>query len=189
MGATDKDERPFNFAGDDDLPSDADEHPTVSKDIVSDALLMVRAFFADVRFSSAIPAHLNSTDSYSDFFRHFLKVRSIKPGKISCLLVVKPPILNLYGGMHGGAVAAVSELMATACARTVVGKEKDVFLGELSTSYLSAAPSESKVIVDGSVVRSGRSLTVVAIEFKLEESGKLVYTSRATLYHLPPASL
>lgn len=48
---------------------------------------------------------------------------------------------------------------------------------------------QAKVIVDASVVRSGRNLTVVLVEFKLEESGKLVYTSRSTFYHMPAASL
>lgn len=42
--------------------------------------------------------------------------------------------------MHGGVVASVAEMVAVACARTVVGKEKELFLGELSNSYLSAAP-------------------------------------------------
>lgn len=42
--------------------------------------------------------------------------------------------------MHGGAVASVAEILSVACARTVVGKEKELFLGESSTSYLSSAP-------------------------------------------------
>jgi acyl-coenzyme A thioesterase 13 len=35
-------------------------------------------------------------------------------------------------------VASVSEAVTLACAKTVVG-DKEVFLGEMSTSYLSAA--------------------------------------------------
>lgn len=42
--------------------------------------------------------------------------------------------------MHGGAVGAMAERVAIACARTVVGEDKDIFLGELSISYLSAVP-------------------------------------------------
>lgn len=42
--------------------------------------------------------------------------------------------------MHGGAVGAMAERVAIACARTVAGKDKELFLGELSMSYLSAAP-------------------------------------------------
>lgn len=46
---------------------------------------------------------------------------------------------NAFGGMHGGAVGSIAERVAIACARTVAGKDKELFLGELSMSYLSAA--------------------------------------------------
>lgn len=39
-------------------------------------------------------------------------------------------------------MGAVTEMVAVACARTVVGKDKELFLGELSMSYLSAAPRD-----------------------------------------------
>ena len=45
------------------------------------------------------------------------------------------------------------------------------------------------MIVDGSVVRSGRNFTVVAVEFKLKKTGQLVYTARATFYNMPIAKL
>jgi acyl-coenzyme A thioesterase 13 len=48
---------------------------------------------------------------------------------------------------------------------------------------------QEEVIVDGSVVRSGRNLSVVAVEFKLEKTGQLIYTARATFYHMPVAKL
>lgn len=53
---------------------------------------------------------------------------------------------NIYGGMHGGAVAAVAEMVAIACARTVVGKDKEIFLGDLSNTYLSVAPPQCKYL-------------------------------------------
>lgn len=49
--------------------------------------------------------------------------------------------------MHGGAVGAVATRVATACARTVVAKDKDLFLGELSISYLSAAPHNVYIFI------------------------------------------
>ncbi|CAI9769542.1 unnamed protein product [Fraxinus pennsylvanica] len=69
------------------------------------------------------------------------------------------------------------------------GKDKSLFLGGLSISYLSAAPHNAEVIVDGSVVRSGRNLTVVAVEFRHKESGRLAFITRATFYNMPIASL
>ena len=43
---------------------------------------------------------------------------------------------NTYNTLHGGAVAAVAE--AVGMARAAAG-DKEMFLGELSTAYLSAA--------------------------------------------------
>lgn len=47
---------------------------------------------------------------------------------------------NYFLGLHGGAVAAVAEAISIACARTVVAEDTEIFLGELSMSYLSGAP-------------------------------------------------
>ncbi|XP_021811549.1 uncharacterized protein LOC110754744 [Prunus avium] len=99
---------------------------------------------------------------------------------------------NFFGGFHGAAVAAVAEAVSIACARTVVSKDKEIFLGELSISYLASAKKNLKVIVDAcisSVVRSGRNLSVIALEFKLKKTGDLIYIARATFYHMPAAKL
>ena len=47
---------------------------------------------------------------------------------------------NFYGSLHGGSLAAVCEMVSIACARTVVAEDKDIFLGDMSISYLSGAP-------------------------------------------------
>jgi hypothetical protein len=54
-----------------------------------------------------------------------------------CLLSVG--LQNVYRTVHGGAIAAVAEMMSIASARTVVAEDKELFLGELSMSYLSGA--------------------------------------------------
>ncbi|CAL9007038.1 unnamed protein product [Prunus brigantina] len=109
-------------------------------------------------------------------------------GKGPCLFHVMVSILhcNFFAGFHGGAVA---EAVPIACARTVVAKDKEIFLGELSISYLASAKKNAEVIVDASVVRSGRNLSVIALEFKLKKTGDLIYTARATFCHMPAAKL
>ena len=86
-------------------------------------------------------------------------------------------------------MAAIAELVSIACARTVVAEDKELFLGELGMSYLSAAPKNAELTVDASVVRSGRNVTVIAVEFKMRETSQLVYTARATFYNMPMAKL
>ncbi|XP_049399332.1 uncharacterized protein LOC125863203 [Solanum stenotomum] len=213
--------------------------------IISEELSKEDVALVDILFMHVLqdgynipPQYHDVKDFFSQFIRNCLKLHSIHPGKISCILSVKPAILNAYRTLHGGAIGAVAERVSIACARTVVGKDKELFLGELRMSYLSAAPCNNvyrtmhggaigavaervsiacartvvgkdkelflvelrmsylsaapcnaEVVVDGSIIKSGRNITVVAIDFRLKDSRKLVYTSNATFYHMPVASL
>ena len=48
---------------------------------------------------------------------------------------------------------------------------------------------QADVTIDCSVVRSGRNLTVVAMEFKVKKTGQLAYTARAIFYNMPIAKI
>ncbi|KDP28673.1 hypothetical protein JCGZ_14444 [Jatropha curcas] len=162
---------------------------SVSKSSSPEVVEGVHRFFNNVGISAFIPENNQSKDFYSDILRYLLKAASVQRGRISCVFSVQPVVANYYGGLHGSAVAAIAERVGIACARTIVAEDKEIFLGELSISYLSAAPQKEVLVVDGSVVRSGRNLTVVAMEFKIKRTGKLGFTARATFYHMPPAKL
>ncbi|KAJ4905283.1 Thioesterase superfamily protein [Raphanus sativus] len=123
-----------------------------------------------------------SFDSFSVLFQNNIRALSVSRGRITCSVVVTPALTNYFNGLHGGAVASIAERLSMACARTIVSEEKQLFLGELSMSYLSAAPVSSELVVEGSVVRSGRNLTVVNVEFKMKDTMKVTYLSRATFY-------
>ncbi|KAF1001936.1 hypothetical protein AG4045_023978 [Apium graveolens] len=140
-------------------------------------------------FFTAIPVEYDIKGCLSNIIRGVLEVLHVKTGHISLLLRVKPVVANIYGALHGGVVASVAERVAEACARTVMGNEKNLFLGELSNSYLSGARLNAEVIVEASIIRTGRNLTVVSVEFRIKESNKLVYISRATFYNMPVSNL
>ena len=69
----------------------------------------------------------------SFFFFFFIKSRIF-------LFVFSWDLQNFYASLHGGAVAAIAEMVSIACARTVVAEDNGIFLGDMSISYLSAAP-------------------------------------------------
>ncbi|XP_025015475.2 acyl-coenzyme A thioesterase 13 isoform X1 [Ricinus communis] len=158
---------------------------TVSKGVVD----KIHGFFTDVGVTSCIPKNKQSEDFYSNILSNLLKADHVQSGRISCSFSVLPFVANYFGGLHGGALAAIAERVAIACARTVVAEDKEIFLGELSLSYLSAAPKNEELVVDSSVLRSGKNLTVVAMEFKIKKTGKLAFTARATFYNMPVAKL
>ena len=48
---------------------------------------------------------------------------------------------------------------------------------------------QEEVVANACVVKSGRNLTVVALEFKLKKTGNLVYLTHATFFNMPVSSL
>ena len=48
---------------------------------------------------------------------------------------------------------------------------------------------QAEVLANASVVKSGRNVTVVAVEFKLKKTGNLIYIAHATFYNIPVAKL
>ncbi|KAK7292610.1 hypothetical protein RJT34_15461 [Clitoria ternatea] len=139
--------------------------------------------------ANPVPSNCDTHAFYDTFIRNFIKVDHIQRGRLSCSLVAKPPICNGYGTLHGGAVGSLVEVLSTACVRTVVAEDKEFFLGEMSISYLSATPANEEVVAIASVVKKGRNLTVVAVEFKLKKTGNLLYITHTTFYNMPVASL
>ncbi|TKY65560.1 putative esterase F42H10.6 [Spatholobus suberectus] len=146
-------------------------------------------FLKKMGIDKPIPQSCDTSGFYSHFFGSFIKVNHIKKGRISCIIAVKPPISNAYGTLHGGSVGSYIELLSTACARTVIAEDKELFLGEINVSYLSGAPISAEVLAEASVVKSGRNVTMVALEFKLKKTGNLMYIACATFYNIPVAKL
>ncbi|KAJ9689279.1 hypothetical protein PVL29_014787 [Vitis rotundifolia] len=121
--------------------------------------------------SANIPTISQGKDFYSVLFRSVLKVQHLDPGRLICLFSVIPAVANYYGG----AIAAIVELVSIACARTVVDEDKELFLGELSMSYLSAAPTlkerHSPVCIGAKWARENGLLLVFNINFYLKVPG------------------
>ncbi|CAL5196148.1 unnamed protein product [Lathyrus oleraceus] len=163
--------------------------PEISPEMDSKHTSETLLFFKLMGVGAPFPENCNTDGFLDSFLRNFIKVDLIQPGRISCTVVAKPPLCNGYGTLHGGAVASLVEVLSTACARTVVAEDKQLFLGEISISYLSATPMDEEVVANASVVKSGRNLTVVALEFKLKKTGNLLYLTHVTFYNMPVSSL
>ncbi|KAL6551270.1 hypothetical protein OROMI_021758 [Orobanche minor] len=102
-----------------------------------------REMLEDWSLVRSIKPEFNVKGAYSKAVGRVLKIISAQNAKISCILHAKPPVLNRLGRLHGLVVASVSERVEIACAKTVVGK--DLFLGELSISYLSSSPRNASL--------------------------------------------
>ncbi|KAL1546436.1 hypothetical protein AAHA92_23034 [Salvia divinorum] len=159
-----------------------------SNEIPATDFKIVMAFLEEWGLFTPIRPDYNVKGAYSKVVGGALKLSSLHKGKISCILTAKPPVLNGIGRLHGLTVASVAERVAIACAKTVVGEDGDLFLGELSVSYLSSAPRNAQVIVEACVVSSENKRTIVELIFGSEETGRVLYLSRATFYSMPLSS-
>ncbi|KAK1272631.1 hypothetical protein QJS04_geneDACA010720 [Acorus gramineus] len=148
-------------------------------------------FFSVSGINLSIPDSALKHDFHSDLIKSqtLFNVHRIDRGIVSCSFTVHPSLANAYNTLHGGVVGAVAEMVAVACAKTVAKGFADFFLGEVSTSYLSAVRIEEVVEVEGRVLRQGRTVVVSIVEFRVKETKKLVYVSRVTVYNMPLASL
>ncbi|KAL0002542.1 hypothetical protein SO802_016323 [Lithocarpus litseifolius] len=169
----------------------SDSSKTVANNVSAKNVSTITGFFQNVGVShtNSLPDYCNNKYFYSNIIRHALKPDQVLRGRLTCILTVTPALGNFYGSLHGGSLAAICEMVSIACARTVVAEDKDIFLGDMSISYLSGAPINADVIIDCSVVRSGRNLTVVAMEFKVKKTGQLAYTARTIFYNMPIAKI
>ncbi|WVZ63064.1 hypothetical protein U9M48_012731 [Paspalum notatum var. saurae] len=157
----------------------------------ADYRAVMRAFFRALDADAGLPASADQPDACSALIRAILSSVAVSASpapRVSCTITVSPTVTNQYNTLHGGAVAALAEAVGMACARVAAG-DKEMFLGELSTAYLAAARCDSEVDVEAQILRKGRSVVVTTIEFRLKDSKKLCYTSRATFYIMPLASL
>ncbi|RDX60143.1 hypothetical protein CR513_61744 [Mucuna pruriens] len=162
---------------------------SISDQSVPSHVSQTLTFLKNLGKDKPIPKSCNTSGFYSHFFGSFIKVSDIKRGRIFCTIVVKPPISNAFGILHGGSVGSLIELLSIACARTVIAEDKELFLGEISVSYLAGAPTNEEVVAEASVVKSGRNVTMVALEFKLKKTGNLIYIAHTTFYNIPVAKL
>ncbi|KAG8100000.1 hypothetical protein GUJ93_ZPchr0013g35919 [Zizania palustris] len=156
-----------------------------------ESLEWTQRFFRGLGVDAPLPASADRPDAYSALVRGIISSAAVSASpdpRVTCTLAVSASATNAYNTLHGGAVAAVAEAVGMACARAAAG-DKEMFLGELSTAYLSAARLNSQVEVEAQILRKGRSVVVTTVEFRLKDTKKLCYTSRATFYVMPVASL
>ncbi|PWA56478.1 thioesterase superfamily protein [Artemisia annua] len=68
-----------------------------------------------------------------------LKVDHIEPGRVLCSMIVPQRLLNVANSLHGGATAALVDVVGSAVIMTVDGVTTTGVSVEINVSYLDAA--------------------------------------------------
>ena len=111
-----------------------------------------------------------------------LALVGVAEGRAQARIEVSEEVGNLMGTLHGGAIATLVDDVGTVA---IMSGDKDGRPGvttDLSISYMSAAPAGSTVIIDGRVLKVGRTLAFVEVELRRESDQKLLAQGRMTKF-------
>ncbi|CAJ1974744.1 unnamed protein product [Sphenostylis stenocarpa] len=117
-----------------------------------------------------------------------LKVDLIEPGRLVCSMKIPQRLLNAGNSLHGGATAALVDIVGSAAIPTVgyAGSNTGVSV-EINVSYLDAAYADEEIEIDARTLRVGKAVAVISVEFKKKKTGKIFAQGRHTKF-LPPSS-
>jgi len=119
-------------------------------------------------FEAAAPdvqARIRSLFEHQPLMRHLgASLGLISPGRVHIVLPSRPEISQQHGFIHAGAACAIADSAGEYAALTMLGRDDADLLGiEYKVNFLAPAKGDHLEAV-GSVMRSGRTLTVCTFE-------------------------
>ncbi|CAH9123310.1 unnamed protein product [Cuscuta epithymum] len=125
---------------------------------------------------------------FEPFISYGIKVDLVERGRLVCNLKVPPRLVNMGNFLHGGATAALVDIVGSAVIHTVGAPSTGVSV-EISVSYLDAAFLHEEVEIEAKVLRVGKTLAFVNVELRKKKTGKIVAQGRHTKYLAVPSKL
>ncbi|GAB4835472.1 hypothetical protein Ancab_000381 [Ancistrocladus abbreviatus] len=118
---------------------------------------------------------------FDPFIVHGLRTDLIEPGRIVCSFKVPPRLLNTGNTLHGGAIAALVDLVGSAAVYTVGAPSTGVSV-EINVSYLDGALPNEEIEIEAKNLRVGKAVAVISVELRKKETGKIIAQGRHTKY-------
>ncbi len=116
----------------------------------------------------------------SNNFRNLvgIEVEQVAEGFARLSLEVIEKLLQNQNFAHGGVLATLVDGAIGTAARTVAPEDAEISTVEINLNYLRPA-RKGRVVAEGKIVQSGKTLLVGTAEVK-DEGGKLLVVGRAT---------
>nr|GEV85257.1 acyl-coenzyme A thioesterase 13 [Tanacetum cinerariifolium] len=111
-----------------------------------------------------------------------LKVDLIERGRLLCSMIVPQRLLNVANSLHGGATAALVDVVGSAVIMTVDRATTTGVSVEINVSYLDAAFVGDEIEIEAKALRVGKAVAVVTVEFRNKKTGKIIAQGRHTKY-------
>eukprot|EP00884_Botryococcus_braunii_P009267 jgi/Botrbrau1/18341/Bobra.0179s0068.1 len=117
-----------------------------------------------------------ATSSFDTTAGYELRDFTASPGRLLAKLRVNPRSQNDYGTMHGGLYTALVDIVGFAALTTL--KANDGVSLQVSCDYYSPMPGGEDVEIDAQVVRMGRRVATVRVDFRRVASGAIVASGK-----------
>ncbi|WP_406446306.1 PaaI family thioesterase [Streptomyces sp. NBC_00631] len=114
------------------------------------------------------------------------RITKIAPGRVHIVLPARPEVTQQHGYIHAGATSAVADSAGGYAALTLFPEDCDVLTVEYKINLLAPAVGDHIEAI-GTVLRSGRTLTVCRLEvYGVRDAGErtLVANGQQTLIRL-----
>ena len=98
-------------------------------------------------------------------------VVTVVPGRVEIALIPNKAISQQHGFVHGGAVSAIADAAAGYAALSLMPPDRDVLTTELKINFVAPAKG-GRILARGTVIKAGRTLTLVQAEVFAEGNGR-----------------
>ena len=111
-----------------------------------------------------------------------LELLEVEGGRARVRLPVSDAVRNVNGVLHGGAVATLVDVVGTLAIMSADRENRPGVSTDLNVSWFSPAAGGSHVLVEATVLKSGRTLAFVQVDLRREADGALVAQGRMTKF-------
>ncbi|XMN06645.1 PaaI family thioesterase [Streptomyces griseobrunneus] len=136
------------------------------------------------RTSPATEARIRDSFGRQGLMRHLgARITEVAPGSVHIVLPSRPEVTQQHGYVHAGATSAIADSAGGYAALTLFTEDSEVLTVEYKINLLAPAAGDHLEAV-GTVIKSGRTLTVCGLEvFGVQGDGrrKLVANGQQTL--------
>jgi uncharacterized protein (TIGR00369 family) len=134
-----------------------------------------------------VRARVTASFELQGLMRHLgARLTHIGPGRVHIALDSRPEVTQQHGYIHAGATSAVADSAGGYAALTLFPADTDVLTVEYKLNLL--APAVRRIEAVGTVLKSGRTLTVCRLEVFGDHDGRpqLVAAGQQTLIRIRP---
>ncbi|TVU14435.1 hypothetical protein EJB05_37905 [Eragrostis curvula] len=118
---------------------------------------------------------------YDPFVLSGVSLEDAEHGRLLCSFVVTPRIASPAGYLRSGVTATLTDQLGSAVFFCSGLATSGVSL-EINVSYVDVAAIGEEIEVEGKLLRAGKSVGVVSVDFRKKKTGKFIAQGRHTKY-------